>query len=1020
VTGDAFSLPIASSFLSKLYNANYSMDAALEELNAAQRAAVTSPAPILQVLAPPGSGKTKTLTTRVAYLLAHHGYLPWNVICCTFTIKASREMRERLRSLIGPQLESKLILGTFHSICRRYLVAYGYLIGIPKDFGIADSSDTLSILKRIIKRFNLNLDPKAARSRISHRKARGLREEELRKAAQKSVENQELATIYDEYQRALSTSNLLDYDDLLLRCTDLLRAHPQCVSNVEALLIDEFQDTNVVQYELMKLLACKNKRITIVGDPDQSIYGFRSAESENLRRMQAYYPDTVVINLEENYRSSSAVLRLAQGLIEQDTNRPQKKLKSTHSYGTLPVLRKLPSAGDEANWLVSEIKRATVMTGKLVGFSDFAILLRAAHLSRLVEVALGKAGIPYRMVGGHRFFDREEIRILLDYLRTISQPTNNAALLAIVNVPSRKIGEETIKEFLRIAEQKSLSLWTVVQKIVRGDIALQKKPSKPAEQALGKLVNTILDAKKRMGTMIPDNAPKELLDIVITKLSFKDYLESKHPDDHENRWANVEELLTQASDLAEQKTLSTDTNFDEELPEIEGVAQQKLVGSEEVLARFLASISLSADLQTSDDGTEKQCITISTIHAAKGLEWPVVFIPAVYEGSIPHSRAEDTDEERRLLYVAMTRAQALLYLSIPRSQSRDNTETTLSQFLPSTLSRRFSDLGPEFNDKAVADMAGILRRPRPSQEQLVVSLQSMSARDSTNDDLWPADGSSGPKKYWDNDAAKPDHSGSIDRNLSSSQNGVSSQRRDGPRSLLPSASFGFTTAGEHFKSVIMPSAHATDLSSYNDQSRPQKKIAGEKNRKDRGRSTQVSLSAFFAHGSFKSAETQDPALREKDETMHHEGIEEPSLPVLHPIRKANSVPRELLSHRICSTTLPLKRRRPLLEQTTSPSRNRYFHFSSSPSGAKQWTEPQAGADQDQENDVAGEEHRSSFPAQSTSTSTSTVYCKGYMRPATTMHTTTMAMLQQTTTTTGRKTYGARRGLNSGWDARKHK
>ena len=172
----------------------------------------------------------------------------------------------------------------------------------------------------------------------------------------------------------MSTSNLLDYDDLLLRCTDLLRAHPQCVSNVEALLIDEFQDTNVVQYELMKLLACKNKRITIVGDPDQSIYGFRSAESENLRRMKAYYPHTVVINLEENYRSSSAVLRLAQDLIEQDPNRPQKKLKSTHSYGTLPVLRKLPSASDEASWIVCEIRRAISMTGKLVDFSDFAIL----------------------------------------------------------------------------------------------------------------------------------------------------------------------------------------------------------------------------------------------------------------------------------------------------------------------------------------------------------------------------------------------------------------------------------------------------------------------------------------------------------------------------------------------------------------------------------------------------------------------------------------------------------------------
>ena len=994
------------------------MDAIFQGLNAAQRAAVSSPASVLQVLAPPGSGKTKTLTARVAHLLSHHGYHPWNVICCTFTIKASREMRERLRLLIGCELESRLILGTFHSICRRYLVTYGYLIGISKDFGIADSSDTLSILKRIVKRLNLSLDPKIARGRISHRKARGIREEKLHKAAQDSVESQELATIYDEYQRTLSNSNLLDYDDLLLRCTDLLRAHPVCVSNVEALLIDEFQDTNVVQYELMKLLACTNKRITVVGDPDQSIYGFRSAESENLRRMKAYYPDTVTINLEENYRSSSAVLRLAQDLIEQDTSRPQKKLKSTHSFGTLPVLRKLPSARDEASWVVMEIKRTIAMTGKLVDLSDFAILLRAAHLSRLIEGALGEAGMPYRMVGGHRFFDREEIRILLDYLRTISQPTNNSALLAIINVPSRKIGEETIKEFLRIANRKCISLWAVVQKIVRGDLALQKKVSKPAEQGLGKLVNMILDAKKSMITMIPDDAPRKLLDALIAKLSYKDYLESKHPDDHENRWANVEELLTQAGDLAEQKNLSQNTNFDEELPEIEGVKQQQLEGSEEVLARFLASISLSADLRSSDDGLEKQCITISTIHAAKGLEWPVVFIPAVYEGSIPHSRAEDTDEERRLLYVAMTRAQILLYLSIPRTESTASTETTLSQFLPSTLGQRFSEVGPNFNEKVVADMASILRRPEPSQKQLVNNWQSMSAADRANDDLWPADGSKRPQGYWDTDATKPDRSDSTYHTFSSSRNGFSGQREDEGRSLFPSASSGFTTAGEHFKSVGVPSKYVTDLSSYGSQARPQK-IVGQKAKKNRGASTQASLSTFFAPGSSRVGGTQDFAVFEEEEAVLYEGIMQPVLP---PILKTNSVPKELLSHKICSTPRPLKRPRAVLEETTAPNKNRYSQFSSSPTRGTQSTAMRVKDEQEQVKDDGHNGSVSCFTGVVASQSTSTISYQGYSvgmyRPAATMHTTSMAILQQSTA--GRKTYGTRRGLNSGWDARKHK
>ena len=995
------------------------MDATLNGLNAAQRAAVTSSAPVLQVLAPPGSGKTKTLTARVAYLLAHHGYKPWNVICCTFTIKAAREMRERLRGLVGAQLESKLILGTFHSICRRYLVTYGYLIGIAKDFGIADSSDTLAILKRIIKRLNLNIDPKAARSRISHRKARGLREEERLKPAKKSVEDQELATVYQEYQQALSTSNQLDYDDLLLRCTDLLRTHPHCVSNVEALLIDEFQDTNVVQYELMKLLACKNNRVTIVGDPDQSIYGFRSAESENLRRMERYYPDAVVINLEENYRSSSAVLRLAQDLIEQDTNRPQKKLKSTHAYGTLPVLRKLPSAMDEASWLVSEIGRAIAMTGNLLDFSDFAILLRAAHLSRLIEVALGKAGMPYRMVGGHRFFDREEIRILLDYLRTISQPNNNTALAAIINVPSRKIGEETVKELLRVGNEKGITLWAVVQRVVYGDILLQKKLPKAVEQEMGKLIRMVLDAKQKLPKIIPDDAPRELLDMVITKLSFKDYLESKHPEDHENRWANVEELMAQAGDIAQHRTLSTDNELDEDLPEIDGLEQEKLEGSEEVLARFLASISLSADKQAAEDGVEKQCITISTIHAAKGLEWPVVFIPAVYEGSIPHSRAEDTDEERRLLYVAMTRAQALLYLSVPKRQSRENAEeTTLSQFLPPALSRRFWELGPDFTDKAVTDIAGILRRIDPSQEQLISSMQNLPADASTKDDVWPVDGSSRPPRYWNNDAAQRPQQLPGSRNVGGLRGRHPNPDVNSTISLPSSASLGFTTAKQALRSIPVPAEQMDVISSFDArQGRTHKKTAGEKGKSVKSGPAQTSLNTFFTQGCFTSVAPQVVIKTTTNAAGRRRDLSELSVPDLPPAQHSGSIPQEFLSHNISNKTAALKRPRAVLEATT-PNKKRYYQFSSSPPREEHSSEMKTEVLLETEYTVACEENSKTSTQTITSKATTTISYKGYStgvyRPATT----SMEMLQQNAT--GRKTYGARRTLNSGWDSRKHK
>jgi DNA helicase-2/ATP-dependent DNA helicase PcrA len=372
-------------------------DGLLTNLNPSQQAAVSSFADTLAILAGPGSGKTHTLTSRTAWLLAQ-GLQPWNIIVATFTVKAAREMKERIGRLIGNGLESKLILGTFHSIARRYLARYGHLIDIKKDFGIADSSDSLAIIKRIVKRNHFTIDPKVARGRISGRKARGEQAEDTG-GKKKSVEAQDFELCYTEYEAALERSNLLDYDDLLLRCVDLLRKYPSCVSNVEAVLIDEFQDTNIVQFDLMRLFAAQRKRITIVGDPDQSIYGFRAAETKNYGRMLRQYPDTVTIALEENYRSSGAILLTALSVIEQDSSRVAKSFSATHSVGTRPVLRKLANAHKEAEWLVSEIQRCMGLSGDLLDLNDFAILLRSASLSRLVESELGKAGIAYRMVG---------------------------------------------------------------------------------------------------------------------------------------------------------------------------------------------------------------------------------------------------------------------------------------------------------------------------------------------------------------------------------------------------------------------------------------------------------------------------------------------------------------------------------------------------------------------------------------------------------------------------------------------
>ncbi|CRK12631.1 hypothetical protein BN1723_001880 [Verticillium longisporum] len=425
----------------------------LASLNKAQCRAVTSSAPTVAILAGPGSGKTHTLTSRVVWLLENAGYHPADIVVATFTVKSAREMKERIGRALGDGREKKIVLGTFHSIARRYLAAYGQRIGLSQKFGIADDGDSRAVIQRICKRLGLAVDPHAVRSWISKKKAKGSEQHTAQRPnAKKPRENPEFEICFREYQDHLERSNLLDYDDLLTRCVELLRKHPSCVSNVQAVLIDEYQDTNGIQYELMRLFAQARDRITIVGDPDQSIYGWRSAEIKNLYRLLKDFPRTDEISLEENYRSSQAILDVSLKVIQQDKKRYQKLLLPVHNKGTRPVLRRLKTAANEAEWLVSEIRRAILMSGKMMNEDDVAILLRSAALSRHIESALGKSGIPYRMVGGKKFYERIEVKILIDYLRVIHQPENNDSLARIINVPRRGIGDVTIKSLVEEAE----------------------------------------------------------------------------------------------------------------------------------------------------------------------------------------------------------------------------------------------------------------------------------------------------------------------------------------------------------------------------------------------------------------------------------------------------------------------------------------------------------------------------------------------------------------------------------------
>ncbi|KAF4595606.1 DNA helicase, UvrD/REP type [Ophiocordyceps camponoti-floridani] len=702
--------------------------AILQSLNKAQQRAVTSNASTVAILAGPGSGKTHTLTARVVWLVQQEGYKPCDIIIATFTVKAAKEMRTRIADALGQKLESTLILGTFHSIARRYLAKYGRLIGLDSKFGIADDGDSRAIIQRICKRLNLGVEPPQAKAWISKRKSNGAPSQ----SSKQNPATPALLTCFEEYQSHLAKANLLDYDDLLVRCVDLLQKHPSCVFNIQAVLIDEYQDTNGIQYELMKLFAQERQRITIVGDPDQSIYGWRSADIRNLQRLLQDFLGTEEVALEENYRSSQLILSLALNVIQQDKTRYQKRLVPVHSKGLKPVLRKIKSSIAEGEWIVTEIRRIMMLCGKMLAHEDVAILLRSASLSRHIESALGKAGIAYRMVGGTKFYDRKEIKALLDYLRVIHQADCNDALARIINVPRRGIGEATIKSLLNEAEQANMSLWSLLRRHCRGGRRTKTNIRPKMEQNLAaglQLIQGLRDkAAQANGT--DTLALARLIEHLVDQLRFRDYLKEEYAEDHENRWANVQELVNMARDA----TRNLEALDEEALPEIEGVEQAQ---DNDVLGRFLANVALASDAQKDDGGGDKKSlVTISTIHAAKGLEWPVVFIPSVYAGSIPHSRSEDSDEERRLLYVAMTRAKASLYLSWPLyGPQGTGSKTELSPFV-SPFAAMFAAKGPSLDKCVVRGMAQLLGREMPKDKAIFDQLPVMF---SMEDDVFPVD-----------------------------------------------------------------------------------------------------------------------------------------------------------------------------------------------------------------------------------------------------------------------------------------
>ncbi|KAG7451185.1 UvrD-helicase-domain-containing protein [Guyanagaster necrorhizus] len=692
----------------------------LQSLNPAQLQAVQHDPNIpLQILAGPGSGKTKVLTSRIAHLIIHHLLPPSSICAVTFTKKTANEMRERLTKLIGKERTSQVRMGTFHALCALYLRKHALHVGIKGNFTICDTEEGKKIISSLLKERkdymvsnDIEIQPGNLQSKISKFKARGLSAEDVLTMTPAVHPNEHntvlvldrlIAELYSGYQGKLKKNNSLDFDDLLVVGLKLFSGHRKAVSWCRHILVDEFQDTNFTQYELMRAIGVA-RRVTIVGDPDQSIYGWRAAEVANLEKMQRHFPGTEQIFLEQNYRSTGSILKLSLAIVSQDKNRIPKTLLSSHPSGITPVLRQCNNESHEASFIAMEIKRVMAHMGGALRWGDFAVLLRFNALSRAIESALQKEGIPHRILGGHRFFERLEIKDILAYLQLVDNSSFGPAFTRAVNVPSRGIGEKTLGELFTGADAMVITPLELVERICDAKVP----DIKPAvKRKLSPFVAAIRCLREETNKGV---LPSALIRKLLKLIDYQEHLHKTQPE-WETRWENVQELITFASDV--QGSMLTDVH----LPPGEEAEYTPL-------RLFLQASMLSSEGDEQNEEGNLNKVSISTCHAAKGLEWPVVIIPAAEEGTFPFHRSEDIAEERRLLYVACTRAKGLLYLLnvAERKIAGNLMERSLSYFVSHVIKEDETVLTLDdlctFPKGERTTLCQVLERPEPPEEEV--------------------------------------------------------------------------------------------------------------------------------------------------------------------------------------------------------------------------------------------------------------------------------------------------------------
>jgi len=641
------------------------LPAILEGLNPPQAAAVTHGEGPVLILAGPGSGKTRVITHRIAYLVREQRVAPWRIVAVTFTNKAAKEMRERSRRLLGDDAGS-VSLGTFHSMCARWLRADGGLIGLDRDFVIYDDDDQVKLMKRVLEDLNVDVrrfNPRSVLSAISAAKSELLGPDDV--AGRVNDYFQEVvARAFAKYAAALRAASALDFDDLLNETVHLLRDIPEAREKYSGrflhVLVDEFQDTNPAQYQLAKLLASKHRNVTVVGDPDQGIYSWRAADVRNVQYFERDYPDCTVYLLEQNYRSTRPILEAADAVIGKNPGRKPRTLWTERPGGDLIVTHEAYSDEEEGEFVASEIRRLAA-TGR--SFSDFAVMYRTNALSRAAEEALVRHRVPYRLIGGTRFYQRREVKDLVAYLRLVQNPLDEASLLRVINVPQRGIGTRTVDRLRDQAARTGTTIWSVAEALARGN-GVEGVTGRSASAVWG-----FVHAIERMRALAASGAPlTDLFDAVLGHTDYLKYL--RDGDDADDRIANVEELRRV-------------------IGEYEDVG-----GEDRDLAVFLQDVALVSDVDELREGAP--AVTLITLHAAKGLEFPVVFMVAMEEGVLPHIRSFDDprqmEEERRLAYVGITRAEDQLYLTrafrrYTMGGSASNPESRFLRDLPPGVSR---------------------------------------------------------------------------------------------------------------------------------------------------------------------------------------------------------------------------------------------------------------------------------------------------------------------------------------------